>query len=50
MNNEQKTPTVLIILDGWGHRESPEDNAIVNVRQRTDPTVHHNCVDVVFLD
>ncbi|MFT7048515.1 MAG: 2,3-bisphosphoglycerate-independent phosphoglycerate mutase [Halioglobus sp.] len=30
MNNKQKSPTVLIILDGWGHRESPEDNAIVN--------------------
>ncbi len=25
-----KTPTVLIILDGWGHREEPKDNAIVN--------------------
>lgn len=30
MNNKQKSPTVLIILDGWGHRENPEDNAIVN--------------------
>ena len=23
-----KKPVVLIILDGWGHREAPEDNAI----------------------
>ena len=30
MNNSAKTPTALIILDGWGHREAPEDNAIAN--------------------
>ena len=23
-----KKPMVLVILDGWGHREAPEDNAI----------------------
>ena len=26
----QKTPTVLIILDGWGYREETRDNAIAN--------------------
>lgn len=26
----RKTPTVLIILDGWGYREESRDNAIVN--------------------
>lgn len=26
----QKTPTVLIILDGWGYREETQDNAIAN--------------------
>ena len=25
-----KKPVVLLILDGWGHREAPEDNAIYN--------------------
>ena len=30
MNSSKKTPTALIILDGWGYREAPEDNAIVN--------------------
>ncbi|NRB39337.1 MAG: 2,3-bisphosphoglycerate-independent phosphoglycerate mutase [Pseudomonadales bacterium] len=30
MTAVQKTPTVLIILDGWGHREDPKDNAIAN--------------------
>lgn len=29
-NNGHKTPTVLIILDGWGHRDAIEDNAIAN--------------------
>jgi len=29
MSNARKTPTVLIILDGWGHREEARDNAIV---------------------
>ncbi|WP_339672989.1 2,3-bisphosphoglycerate-independent phosphoglycerate mutase [Dasania marina] len=29
MNTESpKKPVVLVILDGWGHREDPEDNAI----------------------
>ncbi|NND69041.1 MAG: 2,3-bisphosphoglycerate-independent phosphoglycerate mutase [Halioglobus sp.] len=27
-----KTPTVLIILDGWGHREERQDNAIAGGR------------------
>lgn len=27
-NSDAKTPTVLIILDGWGHRTDPTDNAI----------------------
>lgn len=31
----QKTPTVLIILDGWGHRSDSESNAIVGA---TTPT------------
>ena len=26
----KKTPTVLVILDGWGHREDRRDNAIAN--------------------
>ena len=28
MSASQKQPTVLIILDGWGHREETRDNAI----------------------
>ncbi|CAA0078397.1 2,3-bisphosphoglycerate-independent phosphoglycerate mutase [BD1-7 clade bacterium] len=28
----QKTPTVLIILDGWGQRDAIEDNAIANAK------------------
>lgn len=27
-SNSGKKPVVLIILDGWGHRDAPEDNAI----------------------
>lgn len=34
MQNVQK-PLVLIILDGWGHREDPEDNAIHHARTPT---------------
>ena len=30
MTASPKTPTVLIILDGWGHREDVQDNAIAN--------------------
>ncbi|MFT4613099.1 MAG: 2,3-bisphosphoglycerate-independent phosphoglycerate mutase [Bacteroidia bacterium] len=30
MNEGNKTPTVLIVLDGWGHREETQDNAIAN--------------------
>ncbi|ARN73603.1 2,3-bisphosphoglycerate-independent phosphoglycerate mutase [Oceanicoccus sagamiensis] len=29
-NSTGKKPVVLLILDGWGHREAPEDNAIYN--------------------
>ncbi|MFK8019218.1 MAG: 2,3-bisphosphoglycerate-independent phosphoglycerate mutase [Pseudomonadales bacterium] len=29
VENPTKTPTVLIILDGWGHRTDPQDNAII---------------------
>ena len=30
MSDSHKTPTVLIILDGWGYREETRDNAIAN--------------------
>ena len=30
MNQNSNTPTVLLILDGWGHREETRDNAIAN--------------------
>lgn len=30
MNQTGKTPTVLIVLDGWGYREEKKDNAIAN--------------------
>ncbi|MEP0201191.1 MAG: 2,3-bisphosphoglycerate-independent phosphoglycerate mutase [Halioglobus sp.] len=30
MTDTHKTPTVLIILDGWGYREDSNDNAIAN--------------------
>jgi 2,3-bisphosphoglycerate-independent phosphoglycerate mutase len=30
MNDSDKKPTVLIVLDGWGHREDTRDNAIAN--------------------
>lgn len=30
-----KKPVVLLILDGWGHREAPEDNAIYNANTPT---------------
>lgn len=28
MSHTPKIPTVLIVLDGWGHRDDPRDNAI----------------------
>jgi 2,3-bisphosphoglycerate-independent phosphoglycerate mutase len=28
MNTESRTPLLLVILDGWGYREDPRDNAI----------------------
>ncbi len=30
MSADTKKPTVLIILDGWGHRQETQDNAIAN--------------------
>lgn len=30
MTDTKKSPTVLIVLDGWGHREETQDNAIAN--------------------
>jgi len=30
MSQSRKTPTALIILDGWGHREETKDNAIAH--------------------
>jgi 2,3-bisphosphoglycerate-independent phosphoglycerate mutase len=30
MSDSKKIPTVLIVLDGWGHREDTADNAIAN--------------------
>lgn len=33
--NIVKTPTVLLILDGWGHREDAKDNAIANAATPT---------------
>ncbi len=35
MEQPTKTPTVLIILDGWGHREDPRDNAIATANTPT---------------
>ena len=32
MTDTRKTPTALIILDGWGYREESSDNAIANAR------------------
>ena len=33
--NADKKTVVLLILDGWGHREAPEDNAIHNANTPT---------------
>ncbi|WP_101758869.1 2,3-bisphosphoglycerate-independent phosphoglycerate mutase [Oceanicoccus sp. KOV_DT_Chl] len=33
--NTAKKPVVLLILDGWGHREAPEDNAIFHAHTPT---------------
>ena len=30
MHNQAKKPLLLVILDGWGHREDSRDNAIAN--------------------
>lgn len=35
MHAAAKSPTVLIILDGWGHREEARDNAIAGARTPT---------------
>jgi 2,3-bisphosphoglycerate-independent phosphoglycerate mutase len=34
-NSSAKKPMVLLILDGWGHREAPEDNAIYHANTPT---------------
>lgn len=34
-NSTGKKPVVLLILDGWGHRDAPEDNAIHNANTPT---------------
>jgi len=33
--NTRKKPLVLVILDGWGHRDEPEHNAIYHARTPT---------------
>lgn len=33
--NNTKKPVVLLILDGWGHREESKDNAIINANTPT---------------
>ena len=30
MSKNNRKPTVLIVLDGWGYREETRDNAIAN--------------------
>jgi 2,3-bisphosphoglycerate-independent phosphoglycerate mutase len=37
--NNSKTPLVLLILDGWGHRVAPEDNAIYHANTPTWDTL-----------
>ena len=32
MTDTQKSTLLLLILDGWGYREDPRDNAIANAR------------------
>lgn len=32
MSEKQKSPTILLILDGWGYRKDPSDNAIHNAK------------------
>lgn len=34
-SSNAKKPLVLLILDGWGHRDDPQDNAIVNAKTPT---------------
>lgn len=34
-NTSKKKPVLLLILDGWGHREESKDNAIVNAHTPT---------------
>jgi len=34
-NNNKTTPVVLLVLDGWGYSEDPENNAILNARTPT---------------
>ena len=54
MKQRSKTPTVLLILDGWGHREEKNDNAIANgntpVWDRLWKTAPHTLISSSGLD
>ena len=41
-DTQAKTPVVLIILDGFGYREAPEDNAIYHANTPTWDTLWKN--------
>ncbi len=42
MNQSSNSPTVLLILDGWGHREETTDNAIANGHTPTWDRLWHS--------
>lgn len=42
-NTNGKKPVVLLILDGWGHREDPADNAIYHANTPTWDRLWANC-------
>jgi len=54
MKQNSKPPTVLLILDGWGHREEKNDNAIANgntpVWDRLWKTAPHTLISSSGLD
>ncbi|WP_439106303.1 2,3-bisphosphoglycerate-independent phosphoglycerate mutase [Congregibacter sp.] len=54
MQEQLKTPTVLIILDGWGYREDTRDNAIANADtptwDRLWSTAPHTLISASGLD
>ncbi len=54
MNQSSKSPTLLLILDGWGHREESRDNAIANgntpVWDRLWQTAPHTLISSSGLD